>query len=286
MNGWDFSVLWQAGQAVLSGQDPYQVNYFYYPLPFAYLCAFLAIFPEKVAFWGWITANVALLVYIYRRKFWQWMLYLPVLHMLSSGQVDLAFWGLERAIRTTWLGAFLAALITLKPQTALLLLPWHLVNWFRHDRIMLLRWSLITGLIWGLPLLWRPGWIGEWFQATQGISLSTASNSPGLFSLLRFWPAVWPLLVFVAGLVALWGVLQNKETARACMVLGSPVGLYYSTMALLGCAPAVWMTPLSLLAAGLSILTKTFIPFMLLPLAVLAWQAHRRRIESQQANTR
>ena len=33
MAGYDFEVLWQAGQAVWLGQDPYRMSGFYYPLP-------------------------------------------------------------------------------------------------------------------------------------------------------------------------------------------------------------------------------------------------------------
>lgn len=272
MNGWDFSILWAAGQAVLQKQDPYSLAHFYYPLPFAYGLAGIAIFPLPVAYGLWLAVNLGLLVFFFRRRFWQWMLYVPVLHLFSSGQVELLWWSMERGMGRHWRGALLGALITLKPQTALLLLPWHLLDWLRYDRRTLIRWTGLTVLIWGLPLLWRPQWISDWMQSTPPYELLSASNTPGLFSLLRLFPALWPALAIVAVAIFLWGQWQSKETARATALLSSPVGLFYSAMALLDCAPAWLLTPLSILAAGLSLLTQTFIPFVMLPLAVIGWQ--------------
>ena len=272
MNGWDFGILWAGGQAVLQGQDPYSVDYFYYPLPMAYALAILALLPQGAAYWLWLAFNLGLLVYFFRRKFWQWMLYVPILHLFSSGQMELFWWSMERWMGRHWRGALLGAVITLKPQTALLLLPWHLLDWLRHDRKMLLRWAGLTLLIWGLPLLWRPHWIAEWMRAVPPYDLLSASNTPGIFSLLRLWPALWPVLAVIAVIIGVWGQFQSKEIARATATLSSPLGLFYSTLALLGCAPAWLLTPLSLLVAGLSLWLRNFVPFMALPLAVLGWQ--------------
>jgi hypothetical protein len=77
--------------------------------------------------------------------------------------------------------------------------------------------------------------------------------------------------------VFVWGILQSKEIARAGAVLASPIGLFYQTMALLGCAPPWLLVPVSIMAAALTVATQTFIPFTLIPLAVLAWHLHARR---------
>jgi len=275
MNAWDFSILWQAGQALLSGQSPYSTPFFYYPLPFAYGMAIMALLPQKVSFGLWIAMNLFLLMAAFRKTFWHWLLYVPVLHMLSSGNVDLLFWAMERQMGRHWRGAILGALITLKPQVALLLLPWHILDWLRHDRLVLMRWLVITISLWGAPLVWDPSWVADWLQASPDLTLHTASNSPGLFSLLKIWPGIVIPISVVAVTFFTWGQAQGKETARACALLSSPIGLFYQTMALLGCAPAGMLVPVSLLAAMLSLLSGTFIPFALLPFVVIAWHRYR-----------
>ena len=277
MNGWDFSILWAAGQAVLHGQDPYGVAHFYYPLPLAYALAGISWLPLPVAYYLWLAMNLGLLIAFFRRRFWQWLLYAPVLHRLSSGQVEFAWWCMERGVGRHWRGAILAALITLKPQTALYLLPWHLWDWAQHDRRTLLRWAGLTILVWGIPCIWQPAWIADWLHAAPDYGLLSASNAPGIFSLLRLFPATWPVLALAAVAILVWGVQQREEIARAATMLAAPVGLFYSTMGLLDCAPAWLLTPISLLAVGLSLLTGTFVAFLMLPLVVIGWHCQGRR---------
>lgn len=262
---------------MLSGQDPYLVANFYYPLPFAYLFAPLALLPQWPAFWLWLVANLALLALMLRRRALPWLLFVPVLHQLSSGQVELALWAMAQALKSGWQTALLAALITLKPQAALIYLPWHLIQWWRSEKRTLLMWVVFTSAIWGLPMLWRPDWLLRWRAALPGVSVSSASNSPGLFSLLSLFPAAWLVLALAAAVVFVWGQLQSKEVARACAVLGSPLGLFYSTMPLLDCAPAWMMIAASLAAAGASLWLRSFIPFTGLSILVLVWQLRQSK---------
>jgi hypothetical protein len=278
MNGWDFSILWHAGQAVLAGQSPYSVAFFYYPLPFAYALVTFALLPESVSFWLWVALNVGLLILVFRRRFWTWLFYVPMLHMLSSGNVDFFWWVMERGLGRHWRGAIIGALMTLKPQVAILLLPWHLFDWLRHERSVLARWALLTFLLWAAPLAWDPGWITDWLSATPNLNIQTATNSPGLFSLLKAWPQLLIPVMVCAAAIFLWGIWQENEVVRASAVLASPIGMFYQTMALLGCAPPWLLVPTSLVAAALSIATNTFIPFILIPLAVIAWHVRTQRV--------
>ncbi len=277
MNGWDFGILWAAGRAALNGQDPYSVRFFYYPLPMAYLLALIALLPQSVAFWSWLAFNIGLLVYVFRRRFWQWALYAVVMHTFSAGQLDLAFWALSEGLGRHWRGALFAALITLKPQVAIVLLPWHLLDWLRYDRRILLRWIGATTLLWGLPLLWRPDWLRDWMSVLPAYNVYSASNGPGLVSWLRLFPGAWPVIAVASAVVFFWGQWQSREIARAAAQLGSPEGLFYTTMTLLGTAPAPLLVPLSWLAVLLTLVTKTWIPFTMLPLTVIAWQIWQQR---------
>jgi hypothetical protein len=285
MNGWDFSIFWQAGQAVLNGQDPYSVEAFYYPLPFASILALIALIPLATALIIWQISNFAMLVAAFRKKFWQWLFYLPVLHALSSGQNTLLWWFLASGLGRHWRGAIIGAFMTLKPQTAFLLLSWHLLDWLRHDRPIFFRWLALTLLLWGLPFMIRPGWVGDWLNAQSGGSMiETAGSSPGLFSLLRIAPGLWPVLIVIAIAVYIWGQFQSMPVARAAALLASPLGLFYEAMAIMGIAPAWLLVPLSLIATALSFATQTFIPYITLPLAVIGWDyRQRRQLESEQS---
>lgn len=272
MGGWDFSIFWLAGQAILQGQNPYSVADFFNPLPFAYGCALFALFPQQIAFLIWLACNLVLLIICLRRRFWHWLLYVPMLHLFSSGQVELLWWAMERGLNRGWRAALLGALMTLKPQAALVLLSWHLLDWLRHDRPTLLRWLILTALLWGLPTLLNPAWIGEWrANLPPSTWQESAGNAPGLFSLLRLAPGIWPLLIVIAIIIYLWGQFRSKPVARAAAMLASPIGLFYSTLALMDTAPAWLLVPASVAATILSIVTNTFIPFAMLPVLVIVW---------------
>ncbi len=287
MAGWDFSILWAAARALIEGQDVYTVTAFFYPLPVIYLLAPLGLLPMGTALAAWLAINFALLVAAFRRAFWVWLLYVPMLHLFSSGQVELVLWGLEHAIKSGWRGALFAALITLKLQTALILLPYHLVGWLRNDRAMLIRFGVCTSVIWGLPLLWRPGWIGDWLRARGDSSFfEFAPNAPGVFTLLRISDGLLIPLVIAAVVIFVWGMFQDKATARAAAMLASPVGLFYTTIQLAGCAPAWLLVPVSIGATALTFATNTFIPFAALPLAVIGYQAwHKRAAAGEPRNS-
>jgi hypothetical protein len=81
--------------------------------------------------------------------------------------------------------------------------------------------------------------------------------------------------------VLIWGLRQNESIARASVMLAAPVGSYYSTMALLDCAPAWLLVPVSLLATVLSLWLMVIVPFVLLPLAVIIWQLYLTRSRDQ-----
>lgn len=286
MNGYDFGINYAAGLHVLMGLDPYTVPFYRYPLPFAYFMAVFALLPFQVAFVLAGIINVGILIYAFGRGFWRWLLYFPVLHELSAGQNEIFWWFLERNMGRHWRGALFGALITLKPQSALILLPWHLVDWLRHDRRTLVQWLGFTGLLWGLPLLWRPDWIQVWLtgRSSDANWVFSASNTTGLFSLLKISEALLPLLAIAAVIVYIAGQFQpSKDIAKACALLGNPLGLLYTQMTVMGTAPAWLLVPINLAAVAASLALGNFVLCMAVPLAVIAWQVHQRRRQSAPA---
>lgn len=275
MENWaDFHIIWEGGRALLEGRSPYSVADFFYPLPFVYFIAILALLPVMVALVVWLAANAAFFVAVFRKRFWHWLFYFPVLHLLLSGQNELLWWGLALFLRRGTGSAALAAFMTFKPQTAVILLPYHLWRWLRKDRRTLLQFVGFTALFWGLPLLWAPNWFAEWRGATrlEDDPIGTFINSPGIFSLLAVDERLLPVLVVIAVTLVIWGLLQKHEAVtRAALTLASPVGLFYTQMSLLGAAPAWLLVPLSLLAMVGTLLVVNWIPFLLVPLAVIIW---------------
>ncbi len=299
MNAYDFSINYFAGLLLLRGADPYSNPLYRYPFPFTYFWALMALPGEQampLMFIIWGVINLGMLVYAFRKDFWKWIFYFPVLHELSAGQVELMFWTMERNIKPGWRGALLGALLTMKPQSALILLPWHLVDWLKHDRLTLAKWFVCTGTLWGLPLLWRPDWISTWLVGRGGDAnfIYSASVTTGLFSVLRLTglpltsPYSTPLTIVIIILAILALVIfiagqfqSSKEIGKACALLVSPLGLLYTQMTLMGTAPALLLVPVNLVSLAIALTTGNFVACMAVPLSVIAWHLWNHRKAAQ-----
>lgn len=306
MNAYDFSVNYYAGLMLLWGKDPYSVWAYHHPLPFTFFWALLALpglvlppelhYGMPLMFLLWGVVNTGLLLWSWRRQFWQWVFYFPFLHELSAGQNEMMFWTMERYMNRGWRGALLGALLTMKAPTALILLPWHLVDWLRHDRRTLARWFALTALLWGLPLLWRPDWLAAWLsgRGTDSNLIYSASVSNGVFTLLRLTgtsltPPLPPLvltvliaLALLAALLYLVGQFQpNKALAKALALLANPLGLLYTQMTLMGTAPWWLLVPVNWLSLALVLTTGNLVAAMLTPLAVIGWHLYDTRRQAR-----
>lgn len=271
MAGYDFGILWQAGRAVWLGQDPYQVGGFFYPLPVAYFFAILAALPRQTAFWVWLAFNLALLGWTLRKRAVAWAFYFPLLHLFSSGQVDLVLWALGSRLSFGWQSALAAAVITLKPQTAFIMLPWTLWRWLREDRRTLAMWGGMVAVLWGGLLLLDPAWPLRWHAAIPSLGTSARGNAPGLWSLERHVPEAWPALLAFAAAVFIWGLFQSRPVGWAAAALANPSGLFYTLLALMDTAPPWLLVPLSWIAVGLSLWWRVFTPWLIVPLAVIVY---------------
>jgi hypothetical protein len=282
MQGYDFGVLWQAGRAVWLGQDPYQVTGFFYPLPVAYFFALLALLPRQVAFWVWLAINLVLLGWTLRRRMVAWTLYFPLLHQFSSGQVDLVLWVLGSRLSTGWQSALAAAVITLKPQVAFIMLPWTLGRWLREDRRTLMMWVGMVAIVWGCLLPLDPTWTLRWRAAVPPLGALSRGNTPGLWSLERLLPGVWPVLLVLSVGVFLWGLFQERKVSWAAAALANPSGLFYTLVVLMEAAPPWLLVPLSWVAVGLTIWWQMYLPWLIIPLGVLVYHYFRCHLHSEE----
>ena len=280
MGGYDFQVFWNAGSALLAGRSPYTVEGFFYPLPAALFFVIFALVPRTVAFYGWLAFNIALLFHKIGRRALAWLLYFPMIHFLSSGQVDLILWILACSLNQGVLSALMAAVITLKPQVAFVVLPHYLFKWLRHSHHTLGWFILFTVMLWGIPTLVYPRWVQEWRTSVPPLNALSRSNSPGLWSLERVFPHMGGVIFALAVLVFLWGLFQKREVAWASAMLANPSGLFYTTILMTDAAPPGLLVPLSWLAVILSLMWRNFVPWMFLPLAVILF--HRSQWQKPQ----
>jgi hypothetical protein len=276
MGGYDFGILWNAGHAVLLGQDPYGVDGFFYPLPVAVFFAPFALLPRQVAFWVWVGLNLVVLGLLLRRRAVAWLLYFPVLHLLSSGQVDLMLWALDYRFHSGWKSALAAAVITLKPQVAFILLPWTLFRWLRKDRRLLVMWVGLVIVLWAGLLPFDPTWPLRWRAAVPPLNAISRGNAPGLWSLERLFPGGWWVILIIAAAVFVWGLFQERPMCRATSALANPSGLFYTLLVFIETVPSWLLVPVSWIAVGLTLWLRVFVPWLLIPLAVIVY--HRFRL--------
>lgn len=280
MNAADFSVFYDAARALLTGSDPYSVhvgvNGFYYPQVFLLLVLPFALLPYLAAFGLWTALSLMALIREFRQGFWKWLLFVPLVYCLDAGQSELLWWLLARHLKTGWRSAFFATLITLKPQAAVILLPYHLIRWWKGDRRTLARFSACAALLWGLPFLVWPEWGERWWTALDLSHHAALGSAPGLWSLTTLSPALIVPLGLLGGMILMWGLSQSEALMRACLILSSPVGLFYGALALMDTAPWWLLAALSWLAMGVTVVLKTWIGWAMIPVGVVLWWASCR----------
>jgi hypothetical protein len=154
----DWYIFYSAGRAILDGASPYGVVDYFNPIQAAWLLAPSTFLPFEI----WVAVMIALsflAVILLCRKNSHWtLLSFPFVFGMIMGSLDLFLW-----VPARLLGGVGLALITLKPQLAVFLVPLQLAAWWREDRKRpILAFLISAGVLWGIPILIQPGWIGEW----------------------------------------------------------------------------------------------------------------------------
>lgn len=128
-----------------------------------------------------------------------------------------------------WRTPNLAALVTLQPHIALVLLPWFVIRWLSDAYLGTNRRSIVVFVVaprglHGLPLLFDPGLYGVWLERTNaGISRWTPVT-PGVFSLVEI-GLPWVLLGLVAiGLVSIGWFSASPRFAWTAGLAALPFG--------------------------------------------------------------
>ncbi len=302
MIGWDFSVFWEIGRAVLEGRSPYTVEFSRYPPAAAFFFTIFALLPFTAAFAVWAGLNVALYIHRLRRmklgfSGWVWLLYTPFVFNILTGQLDILFWWAAMGLRPPrqpaaaatppegsritrpdldpWIPALAAAFFTLKPQLAAVVLPWYLVRWLLHERGLLLRWAGVTAVLHALPLIYDPMIYSQWLAALSGVSEMKMGVSGGIFAFGLVGLPLW-LLVVVGLALAVWGLFQDELTSRSAQLTAFPITIWYDDVLLAGIGPVRWMVALSWLSFVSAFLVENSLPLVAIPVAALGWLLYRK----------
>lgn len=264
----DFWDLWHFGRAALSGIDPWSLKQSFYPPAAVYfIFTTWAIFPIAVGYFVLAAESIIALVVSSGRKAIPLLLFFPVAASLGQGQIGLLFLPLILLLRRNdWKSVVAAVLITLKPQIALVVLPWYFFRWRR---------GMVAGFVVGSlalhlsPLIINPSSFTAWIGSLADASANKASMAAGVWQL----PAPTLLLIAISVVAAALAIRHKDEkTARAALAFFNPVLSYYDTAFLWDCAPLPLLIGSGALALGLSHYFNSFLPFTLISGSVLAYR--------------
>ena len=236
---YDFDIFYRAGRMILTGGSPYTVPGFFSPLPLAVLFAPLALLPKYVAYGIYVLASLWLLWRQARRRMLWTALSFPVLFTLFVGQVDLAV-----ALCLALLGPLALPVVLIKPQAALVAIPWIL----RHSNTRALLVGLLLSLaVLSLCLLLRPTWIGAWWEALPSLE-GYGRRDSNLYWLLPSGLRSTVIIIALPVAVGLAFLLRERSLSWTTVHLFSPVTNIYSAAVL-----SEWIDPIAMLLSWAAI---------------------------------
>ncbi len=188
----DLQAFLDSGRALLRGQ-----YISFYPLPAVVIFALFALLPVPVLLALVLGGSVVLLVVMFKRRALAWIFFAPVLQTFALGQLTLGWLWLLRSASPLSL-----ALLTLKPQLAILALP------------LLIRkrelWKPFAGwmaVIYVPVTLIRPTWPIEWYWQITGDRLSSTSSSLWEVPILAAAFLLFVLVIHLRGRFVSWSAL-------------------------------------------------------------------------------
>lgn len=159
----DWFIFYLAGRAALEGKPVYTVPGFFNPIQVAWLLAPTTVLPFSTWVVVMCATSFALVVVLTRKKSHWTLLSLPFIFGLTMGTLDMFLW-----VPARLLGGWGLPLLTLKPQLAAFVIPLQMRVWWQERNWKeFKRFGLVTAWLWGIPILLRPQWIGEWLRAAS-----------------------------------------------------------------------------------------------------------------------
>lgn len=274
--GFDFYVFWNIGKSILAGLNPYAVYGSFYPPATTYLFTLYALAPIGVSFALWLLINSALFVKVTgfglkKPSRILWLLFWPIAHCFVTGQNTLLFAALIPFLGSSkrWKAVAAATLITLKPQIAVVVLPWFAIRWLYSDRKRIYGFvgsSLVLHLF---PILLNPSIYSQWFQ-TMGRG---AGHKPLLSAGIWLGSGTFPFWALAILTVATASLIfhSNEKLSRSALTLVMPVLSYYDPVYLVDVAPMKLLVPVSIASTLLAHWLGTFAPFGLIALSAFLY---------------
>jgi hypothetical protein len=266
----DFLIFYQAGKAVLMGQSPAAIPGFISPYPLAVLFAPFALLPEPLAYALFIALNLFFLWKVMGKRMIWALLSFPVLFTLFVGQIDLLL-----ALAIPLGTPFTLALAMVKPQVAIVILPWLLR---RLDKNGWLK-AIAVGLAFlGLCFILRPVWVTEWLSGQPNMDVYS-SHASNFFWLIPDQGNLRNLLS--AGLVVLALVpaflLRERRLSWSALQFFQPLTNIYSVSVL-----AEWFGPLEMALSWAAVFVvggniHNGMPMLVIPLSLAAGHWWRKR---------
>jgi len=266
----DFQIFWNIGRAFLDGLDPYlSVSGSWYPPATTALFAIFCLFSVQVSYLIWLFINAMILVGIGKRKALLLLFYYPISHLFVHGQLDLALFALVPLLRKrNWQSVVAVAAISLKPQVAMIVLPWFLTRWLIEDRKLLAKSVSVTAGLHLVPLALRPSIYSEWFTVFS----RAVDHKMGGTGIWRFFNIPLPILLLITFLIILFAAVQNSEKlCRTILFVTNPFIAAYDAVVLMDVAPVWLLIPVSWLTLGLAHAFESFSVFPIIPFACLLW---------------
>lgn len=223
----DYIMFYNAIQMMQVGYSPYQFLGFISPFPFALFFYPFGLLPFWIGFGLFTLLNLSILVYITKWNVFKVILFSPITFCLWVGNIDIIVVGL--AFTNTWWGV---ALSSLKPQLAIWIIPYYFYTWFKNREWQKLQLSCASILlIYSIPTIFNPDWIGEWRSVTPSI-LHYATHASSIFGSISFLPdnivAQSILFVTIALLTLPMMLYSNKTNYWNIMAMFNPVSNLYS----------------------------------------------------------
>ena len=261
----DLQAFVDSGNALLNGQYISQ-----YPLPAVIIFALFALLPAPALLAFVLGSSVVLLVSMFKRRALAWIFFAPVLQTLALGQLTIFWlWLLRRASPLS------LALLTLKPQLAILALPL-----LARRRELWRPFALWMAVIYVPTTLLRPSWPIEWIQQINDGRLNGTSSSlwtvPVLalgFALFVVWTYRKTLRRVKPVRIAL-GAVGRSAWPSLATVLNPAIRAYdYAMLTGLSLYPEkrgmLWLIPLSWIAVAAMWLTESAWPMAIVGVGAL-----------------